>query len=206
MINTTNIMIPKEYRKYIHEVYREDLDDSKAPDGATYWLNLKECCKLHGIHLLPYDFKEDLLNDLKNIRVIASVQEYIFSFGDYGHGVDEYKKDFSRLNAINTKSLKKFLSNINENDIDLENKMENLYESGILNPNYNSIPKTIMANMETYIKENAIVYAGDIQELTEECYYYDCCEYNEWSAGLYNCDELYLKAINKECPQIINAY
>lgn len=203
MINTTNIIIPKRYRKYIDKVYREDLADSKSPDGATYWIDLKECCEVNGIHLAPFDFKEDLLNWLKKINVITSEEEYVFKFGN---NINKYRNDFSRLNRINNKSLKKYLSNLNSDDIDLDNKLVNLYEDGSLNIYYKELQDGDKDIIEDFIKEHAIKYIEYIRNLTEECYNYGCCEYDDWSAGLYNCDGLYLNAIKDEYWSLLNIY
>lgn len=93
------------------------------------------------------------------------------------------------------KELIKYLLNLTDVDIDLIDKISNLNEGGQITFEYEDLINSQINQINDYIKENAIDFVFEIWDETETCFNYDCCERYDWSAGLYNCDDLYLNAI-----------
>lgn len=90
-----------------------------------------------------------------------------------------------------------YLQHLTDADIDIINKLDNMYGSEIKNDNLYGQLLRNTDEINKYIKENAYTYLEDIlsniQQLPD-----DCCPNNTnelFSAGLYNCDNLYCDAI-----------
>lgn len=95
---------------------------------------------------------------------------------------------------------------VDTKNIDLENKLENMYGSEIDDKVYNLInknKKTLYPEIERYVSQNLYKYLNFINEETLRLLEEDLIDEYDWTDGLYNCDELYLRAIiyvlRKEC-------
>lgn len=90
-----------------------------------------------------------------------------------------------------------YLQHLTDADIDIINKLDNMYGSEIKNDNLYGQLLRNTNEINKYIKENAYTYLEDIlsniKQLPD-----DCCLNNTnelFSAGLYNCNNLYCDAI-----------
>ena len=106
------------------------------------------------------------------------------------------------------KTIKDFIKNLSKEDIDLTDKLDNLYGHGQISETvYIRASRTrTFENIENYIEEILIDDIGDMklageyinfiveetQRLYEEKLILNA---DDFTAGLYNCDELYLYAI-----------
>ena len=104
------------------------------------------------------------------------------------------------------KKVKEFLLNMNNDDIDLIDKLDNLHGHGQISDYVGKLmqeeEKFEIAN--DYIKEILYgeahedltgKYIDFIVEETNNLYEQGLCEKDDFSSGLYNCDELYLLVI-----------
>ena len=102
------------------------------------------------------------------------------------------------------KTIKEFIDNLTDNDIDLIDKLDNL--DGLISDYAHELmkEKDNFENANEYIKEilqgKALEnltqeYIDFIVEETNELYEGGFCEKDDFTAGLYNCDELYLLVI-----------
>lgn len=91
-----------------------------------------------------------------------------------------------------------YLQHLTDADIDIINKLDNMYGSEIQNDSlYEKIThnNTYLYEINKYIKENAYTYLDNIQSNIEQLPD-DFDSINElYSGGLYNCDKLYCDAI-----------
>ena len=91
-----------------------------------------------------------------------------------------------------------YLQHLTDADIDIINKLDNMYGSEIHN---NSLYETITHNndylyeINKYIKGNAYTYLDDILSNIKQLTDYSDNVYELFSGGLYNCDKLYCDAI-----------
>ena len=102
------------------------------------------------------------------------------------------------------KTTKEFIDNLTNDDIDLIDKLDNLSEQ-ISEYAYELMKeKENFENANEYIKEIlqgeacewlTEKYINFIEEETNDLYEGGFCEKDDFSAGLYNCDELYLIVI-----------
>lgn len=105
------------------------------------------------------------------------------------------------------KNVKEFIKNLTDDDIDLIDKLDNLCGHGQISTYAYNLMKEEdnFENANDYIKEILIDDIGDT-EFAEECidfivketnnlYEQGLCEKNDFTAGLYNCDDLYLYVI-----------
>lgn len=89
--------------------------------------------------------------------------------------------------------------NLSSDDIDLINKLDNMCDSKIsaeLIELINNNKDKYYPRIEKYIKEHIVYYVwfitSEVCNLWKEGLISDICDY---SSGLYNCDEIYVKAI-----------
>lgn len=95
-------------------------------------------------------------------------------------------------------TVEKYLNNVPQIDIDVKNKLWNLHDSGQIKYDPQIIDDengTLVSLIENYVMEHAIEYIDFIREETEIICESDCCEKDDWACGMWNCDELYIKAI-----------
>lgn len=96
-------------------------------------------------------------------------------------------------------NIKEWMKNITSEDIDLIDKLENMCNNEINEELYNLINSNTnkyYPRIEKYIKEHVSYYVDFIVTETQSLYNQDLIDSNEyWSSGLYNCDEIYVKAI-----------
>lgn len=100
-------------------------------------------------------------------------------------------------------TLASFLKNLTDEQIDLQNKINNLSESGELDMLFEGTTYSESDLMDDeavfwinkYIKEYVKDFKDFIREETEMVFNSGCCKKNDWTAGLYNCDKLYMDAI-----------
>ena len=101
-------------------------------------------------------------------------------------------------------TIKNFIKNLTNDDIDLIDKLDNL--SGQISDYVYELmqDEDNFENVNEYIKEilwgeayehRTKEFIDFIIDETNELYAEDMCAKNDFSAGLYNCDELYLLAI-----------
>lgn len=102
--------------------------------------------------------------------------------------------------------INEFIENMRLDDVDLADKLENLYEAVQIS---NYVYKTLSNDSEEFCDvENRIInilnsgdedveeYIDFIVSETESLYEQELIEEDDdWTAGLYNCDDLYLEAI-----------
>lgn len=105
------------------------------------------------------------------------------------------------------KTIKEFINNLDNLDIDLIDKLDNLYGHGQISETvYNLASKKDNSEaIEDYVREILQDQIGDsalateyiefIVEETENLYEQDLSDKDDFSSGLYNCDSLYLYAI-----------
>ena len=106
------------------------------------------------------------------------------------------------------KDIEDFINKLTNDDIDLIDKLENLYGHGqITESDYKlALEKDNFETIEHYVREIlqddigdtelAEEYINFIIEETENLYEQGLCKKDDFTAGLYNCDDLYLYAIN----------
>lgn len=94
---------------------------------------------------------------------------------------------------------KLWLENLSSDDIDLIDKLENMCDIEIseeLVELINDNEEKYYPRIESYIKEHIIDYVyfikSETRKLWEEDIIDNICDY---SSGLYNCDEIYVRAI-----------
>ena len=105
------------------------------------------------------------------------------------------------------RNINEFISNLTNDDIDLIDKLNNLYGHGqISEEDYEfALKKENFEIIEDFIREILQDDIGDtklakkyitfIMEETENLYEQGFCLKDDFTAGLYNCDNLYLYAI-----------
>lgn len=104
------------------------------------------------------------------------------------------------------KTIKEFIKNLTDNDIDLIDKLDNLSGHGQISDYANKLmqEKENFESANEYIKE--ILHGESHEDLTKEyinfivketnnLYEQELCEKDDFTAGLYNCDDLYLLVI-----------
>ena len=99
---------------------------------------------------------------------------------------------------LKEKAVKKYIRGLTKEDVDLWDKLDNLSAAGqIPETLYNFLVKNegLLDVIEDTVIDFAELFIEDIAEETENLYNQDVCEEDDWSAGLYNCDKLYLMAI-----------
>ena len=97
--------------------------------------------------------------------------------------------------------LNNFIDNLSYDDIDLYNKLNNMYGSEINNDILFDIlisNKALQDRICKIIKEIVYDYKDDIYIETQHLYDIECIDDKyDFSSGLYNCDCIYTRAINK---------
>ncbi len=105
------------------------------------------------------------------------------------------------------KKIDEFINNLTNDDIDLIDKLNNLYgHDQITEADYKlALEKDNFETIEHFVREILQDDIGDtkladehvdfIVEETENLYEQGLCEKDDFTAGLYNCDDLYLYAI-----------
>lgn len=97
--------------------------------------------------------------------------------------------------------LNNFMKNLSDDDIDLYNKLGNMYGSEINNDIlYNILrsDKALQDEICKIIKEIVYEYKDDIYIETQHLYNIECIDDKyDFSSGLYNCDCIYVRAIYK---------
>lgn len=97
--------------------------------------------------------------------------------------------------------LNNFMKNLSDDDIDLYNKLNNMYGSEINNDILFDIlisNKVLQNEICKIIKEIVYEYKDDIYIETQHLYDIECIDDKyDFSSGLYNCDCIYVRAINK---------
>ena len=97
--------------------------------------------------------------------------------------------------------LNNFMKNLSDDDIDLYNKLNNMYGSEINNDILFDIlisNKTLQDEICKIIKEIVYDYKNDIYIETQHLYDIEIIDDKyDFSSGLYNCDCIYTRAINK---------
>ena len=85
-------------------------------------------------------------------------------------------------------------------EIDLDDKLSNMCENCLSEELINLIyrnEKKYFSRIEQYIKEHINNYCSFIISETQKLYELDLIESSsDWSSGLYNCDEIYVRAIS----------
>lgn len=89
--------------------------------------------------------------------------------------------------------------NLSSDDIDLVDKLSNMCENEISEELFELIDKNeqkYYPRIEEYIKKNINRYVDFIITETYALYNQELIDSNDdWSSGLYNCDEIYVRAI-----------
>lgn len=105
------------------------------------------------------------------------------------------------------KTIKDFIDNLGSYDIDLIDKLDNLCGHGQISETvyYSASKKDNFESIEDYIREILQDQVGDsalakeyiafIIEETESLYGQGLSEKDDFTSGLYNCDDIYLYAI-----------
>ena len=97
--------------------------------------------------------------------------------------------------------LNNFMKNLSDDDIDLYNKLDNMYGSEINNDilfNILTSNKLLQDEICKIIKEIVYDYKDDIYIETQHLYDIEIIDDKyDFSSGLYNCDCIYTRAINK---------
>lgn len=101
---------------------------------------------------------------------------------------------------MSVKTFKKFANNLTSDDIDLIDKLDNMDGCEITGELAEMIKghKPLFVTIEEYIKMHINEYEDFIVEETESLYEQELIqdEY-DFASGLYNCDEIYVRAILK---------
>lgn len=97
--------------------------------------------------------------------------------------------------------LNNFIDNLSDDDIDLYNKLNNMYGSEINNDilfNILMSDKVLQDEICEIIKKIVYEYKDDIYIETQHLYNIECIDDKyDFSSGLYYCDCIYTRAINK---------
>ena len=100
------------------------------------------------------------------------------------------------------KNVKSFLLNLTDEDIDLIDKLDNMDGSEIFNDvllnilsTNEDIQKQILRCVRIVVENGIDDYCSFIKNETDELYEQGLIEKDDYSAGLYNCDEIYVQAI-----------
>lgn len=96
------------------------------------------------------------------------------------------------------KTFKKFVNDLTVDDIDLINKLSNMCDSEIDDELYEILSKD--SNLQNKIEDFVMKYINEYEDfiIKETQYLFDieCIDdVHDYSSGLYNCDELYMRAI-----------
>ena len=98
------------------------------------------------------------------------------------------------------KTFKEFVTNITKEDVDLINKLDNMCDSEITGNLMNFIRKNpdLYSKIEDFVIEHVAEYEEFIVIETEGLYDEELIdEADDYASGLYNCDEIYIRAILK---------
>lgn len=97
-------------------------------------------------------------------------------------------------------NIKEWINNITSEDIDLIDKLENMCNNEINEELFDLIDSNTnkyYPRIEKYIKEHIGYYVDFIVTETQSLYNQDLINHHEdWSSGLYNCDQIYVRAIS----------
>ena len=132
------------------------------------------------------------------IDIIISKIPDIESYNDF----DLTSMVFAVYEVYLLDSFKEFAVNLNEDDIDWDNKLDNLSDELTLE-DYEKLnrPSFDRSSIYQYIKKHIKKYTADIVSNTilinQQVGSYENNYENDLASGLYNCDILYLKAIGK---------
>lgn len=103
------------------------------------------------------------------------------------------------MSVENEDNFKKWCEELSSDDIDLVDKLSNMCENEINEELYDLINKSesqYYPRIEKYIKEHIMDYKDFIITETYSLYNQELTDSNEdWDWGLYNCDEIYVRAI-----------
>ena len=103
------------------------------------------------------------------------------------------------MSVENEDNFKKWCEDLSSDDIDLVDKLSNMCENEINEELYDLINKSesqYYPRNEKYIKEHIMDYKDFIITETYSLYNQELTDSNEdWDWGLYNCDEIYVRAI-----------
>lgn len=103
------------------------------------------------------------------------------------------------------KKVKEFLTNLTEVDIDLIDKLNNMYGCEICNDvvwnilfNNKELQEQVECCLRDIVKKDLLYWGRLVKEETEYLYDVECIDDKEdYSSGLYNLDSLYLDSINR---------
>lgn len=111
----------------------------------------------------------------------------------------EWKKTDSNIETI----FSDFVRNLTSNDIDLDNKLDNMCDVELTYDQYHSIKENnqLKNEIEEYIKSHVKDYFEFIYNESMTLWFNMPTTKLDLSAGLYNCDELYMKAIKHVLEQ-----
>ena len=98
------------------------------------------------------------------------------------------------------KTFKEFVENITREDVDLIDKLSNMCDNEITENLMNFIHKNpeLYSQIEDFVIEHVAEYEEFITIETEGLYVEELIDAeDDYSSGLYNCDEIYIRAILK---------
>lgn len=103
------------------------------------------------------------------------------------------------MSVENEDNFKKWCASLSSEDIDLVDKLDNMCNNEINEELYDLVNKNesqYYPRIEKYIKEHIMDYKDFIITETYALYNQELTDSNEnWTWGLYNCDEIYVRAI-----------
>lgn len=102
------------------------------------------------------------------------------------------------LKIMENNDVIEFLNNLTDEQIDLEEKIDNLYGCEMNNDLMYDIlieNNDIKKEINNIIRKNASSFAGFIEKETQSLLSQKLISEMDYTSGLYNCDELYVNAI-----------
>lgn len=96
------------------------------------------------------------------------------------------------------KTFENFVNNITRDDVDLINKLDNMCGCEINSELYEFIrnDSELCTKIEDFVIKHVVEYEGFIIDETESLYEQEfIVRLDDYSGGLYNCDEIYMRAI-----------
>ena len=102
--------------------------------------------------------------------------------------------------------IEEYLKSITPEDIKIIDKLDNMYDNELMNKRFYcwliSEKEKAFSFIENNIQKNAEYFMSFIYKETIRLYNEGVVDRaDEWSAGLYNCDQLYIKAILCFCKE-----